>query len=352
MVGKRRSTGTVNIGGVDVGGESPISIQSMTNTRTDDIPSTIRQIKEIHRAGGELVRVAVPDEEAVQALAEITAASPIPVIADIHYRYELALDAMDQGIAKLRINPGNIGGASRLMKIVSRAREKNIPLRIGVNAGSIEKEIRKKYGSATPEALVESALNYVRVLEQAAFSDIIISLKASDVPTTYRAYRLMAGKVDYPFHIGITEAGPRYRGTVKSAVGIGALLLEGIGDTVRVSLTSDPVREIVAAQLILQAAGRRRFGAELVSCPTCARTDIDVIKLAAEVENTIENIDKPIKVAVMGCVVNGPGEARDADLGVTGNARKGIIFRHGRIIRRVPREQLLEAFREELQNLD
>ncbi|NLI70827.1 MAG: flavodoxin-dependent (E)-4-hydroxy-3-methylbut-2-enyl-diphosphate synthase [Firmicutes bacterium] len=351
MEGERRSARTVNVGGVVIGGDAPISVQSMTNTRTDDVSSTLRQIREIHNAGGELVRVAVPDRGAVSALTRITADSPIPVVADVHYRYELALDALEQNIAKLRINPGNIGGIDRLMQIVARARENSIPLRIGVNAASLEKGIREKYGGATPEALVESALNHIRVLERMDYFDVVISLKASDVPTTYRAYRFMAGKVDYPFHLGITEAGPPQRGTIKSAVGIGALLMEGIGDTVRVSLTSDPVEEINAARLILQFAGRRRFGAELVACPTCGRCEIDVIKLAAEVENIIENVEKPIKVAVMGCIVNGPGEARDADLGVSGSARKGVIFRHGQIIRRVPGEQLIEAFREELQKL-
>ncbi|NLZ28035.1 MAG: flavodoxin-dependent (E)-4-hydroxy-3-methylbut-2-enyl-diphosphate synthase [Firmicutes bacterium] len=351
MAGERRSARTVNVGGVNIGGDAPISVQSMTNTRTDDVSSTVRQIREIHHAGGELVRVAVPDRKAISALSGITAASPVPVIADVHYQHELAMDALEQGIAKLRINPGNIGGIDRLMRIVSRARENNVPLRIGVNAASLEKEIREKYGGATPEALVESALNHVRALERVSFFDVVISLKASDVPTTYRAYRFMAGKVNYPFHLGITEAGPPRRGTIKSAVGIGALLMAGIGDTVRVSLTSDPVEEINAARLILQFAGRRQFGVELVSCPTCGRSEIDVIKLVGEVENIIVGVEKPIKVAVMGCVVNGPGEARDADLGVSGSARKGIIFRHGRIIRRVPRELLIEAFREELQKL-
>lgn len=336
------------MGSITIGGDAPVSVQSMTNTRTDDVSATLSQIKEIHCAGGELVRVAVPDEKALNVLGDITAASPVPVIADIHFKHELAMAAMDKGVDKLRINPGNIGGTEKLLKIARKAMDRKIPLRIGVNAGSIEKKVRKKHGGATPEALVESALNYIQVLDKLGFHDIIISLKASGVVTTYRAYRLMAEKVDYPFHIGITEAGPLYRGTIKSAVGIGSLLLEGLGDTVRVSLTGDPVNEIKAARLILQSAGVRQFGPELVSCPTCGRCDIDVTGLVEEVEELMGETDKPLKIAVMGCAVNGPGEAREADIGIAGSSRAGIIFRHGEIIQRVAREELMTSFKKEL----
>ncbi len=348
---RRRATREIDVGGIKVGGGSPVSVQTMTKTLTTDTAATVAQIKEIHRAGGELVRVALPDDKAVEALAHITAASPIPVIGDVHFNPRLALKALDQGIAKLRVNPGNMGGKERLLQVATRAQEKGIPLRLGVNAGSLEKNVRRRYGAVVPEAMVESALHYSRILEREGFDEIIISLKASDVRITFEAYSLLAREVDYPFHIGITEAGPLYRGTVKSAVGIGSLLLAGLGDTVRVSLTADPVEEIKAARLILQSAGVRRFGPELISCPTCGRCEIDVKGLVNEVEEILAGEEKPLKIAVMGCVVNGPGEAREADLGVTGTPREGVIFKQGEIIRRVSRESLQEAFREEIKKI-
>ncbi len=346
---QRRVTRPVNVGGVLIGGGAPVSVQSMTNTLTKDTRATIRQIQAIHRAGGELVRVAVNDEEAVEALPEIITNSPLPVIADIHFSPRLAVAAIEKGVAKIRINPGNIGGPAELKKIAAAASSRSIPIRTGVNAGSLHREVRKKYGQATPEAIVESALMYVQALEEIGFTDIIISLKASDVLTTFQACTMLAGEVDYPFHIGITEAGPLYRGTVKSAVGIGALLLHGLGDTIRVSLSADPVAEIKAARLILQGAGVRSFGPDLVSCPTCGRCRVDVIGLASAVEKIMDDMDisAPIKIAVMGCEVNGPGEAKDAHLGLAGAGKKGIIFRRGKIVRRVE-DDLLKAFSEEL----
>ena len=347
----RRISRPVSVGDVVIGGESAVSIQSMTNTDTVDIKATKLQLNNLCNAGAELVRIAVPDERAAESLKEITKKSKVPIIADIHFRCELAMAAMDSNIKKIRINPGNIGGIENLIKISEKAKKKNIALRIGVNSGSIEKKIRESYGGATPDALVASALNYVTALEKTGFTDIVISLKASDVRTTYQSYKLMAEKSTYPFHIGITEAGPLYRGSIKSAVGIGALLLEGLGDTVRVSLSADPVKEVEAAKLILQATGVRSFGPELISCPTCARCDIDVLALAEEVEILIKNINKPLKVAVMGCAVNGPGEARDADIGISGTKGYGLIFRDGTIIKRVAREDLMEALKDELNKL-
>jgi len=348
---KRRATREVAVGSVVVGGEAPVSIQSMTNTFTADYKATIAQINEIFRAGGELVRVAVPDEEALNVLDIIVGSSPMPVIADIHFKHDLALKALDKGVAKVRINPGNLGSTANLLQVADKAGKKGIPLRIGVNAGSLERKIYNLKGGASPEALVESALKYISILEGEGFTDIIVSVKAADATATFRAYQLLAQEVNYPFHVGVTEAGPLYRGTVKSAVGIGSLLMAGIGDTIRVSLTADPVEEIRAARLILQAAGVRFFGPDLVSCPTCGRCEIDVAGLAAEVEEIMKEMEKPWKIAVMGCVVNGPGEGREADLGVTGTSREGIIFKYGEIIRRVPREILLEAFKEELTRL-
>ena len=347
----RRVSRPVSVGDMVIGGSYPVSIQSMTNTDTVDIKATINQVDELSKAGAEFVRVAVPDEISVESLKEIIAQSRVPIIADVHFRFEIAMAAMDCGIKKLRINPGNIGGLDNLVKISQKAQEKRIALRIGVNSGSIEKKIRERHGGATPEALVESALNYVNALERVDFRDIVISLKASDVRTTYLSYKLMAEKTSYPFHIGVTEAGPLYRGSIKSAVGIGALLLEGLGDTVRVSLSADPVKEIAAAKLILQSAGVRTFGPELISCPTCARCGIDVLALAEEVEAIIKEVNKPLKIAVMGCAVNGPGEARDADIGITGTKGYGLVFRGGKILKRVAREDLIIVLKDELAKL-
>ena len=349
---ERNKTRQIRVGNVVMGGDSPITIQTMTNTNTADTLATIEQIEDIYKAGGELVRVAVPDEDAVKGLREITKASPVPVIADIHFHHELALKAIDQGVAKVRINPGNLGGKEKLLQVAEKAGENGVALRIGVNAASLEKDILQGYQGDSPSALVKSAVRHVHYLEKFGFYNMVISLKASDAPATFQAYSLLAREVDYPLHIGVTEAGPYYRGTVKSAVGIGSLLMAGLGDTVRVSLTASPVEEVKTARLILQAAGARIFGPELISCPTCGRCEIDVPNLAAEVEDLIASKEHPWKIAVMGCVVNGPGEARNSHLGVTGTPRQGIIFKYGEIIRRVPRESLLEALQEELSNLE
>jgi len=344
----RRHTKKVMVGGIPIGGDSPITIQSMTNTDTCDVSATVDQIKRIVKAGGELVRVAVPDDDAVQALGEITSKSPVPVVADIHYRHDLAIMAMEKGASKVRINPGNLGGTEKYLKVLDKAREYKIPLRIGVNAGSMEKEIKERYGEVNAEAMVDSALGYLRTAEEANFRDLVISLKASRVPETIEAYRIMSEKVPYPLHVGVTEAGSLYRGSIKSAVGIGTLLAKGIGDTMRVSLSSSPEKEVEAGKLILQALDVRVFGPDIISCPTCARSEIDVEKLSHQVEGLLEGSSRPLRVAVMGCVVNGPGEAGDSDLGVTGTRRFGIIFRDGKVVKKVEREQLLEALKEEI----
>jgi len=347
---ERKYTREVVVGGVSIGGGSPVSIQSMTNTRTADVESTLEQIHRICRAGAELVRVAVPDEEAVEALSRITVESPLPVVADIHFRHDLALMSLENGAHKIRINPGNLGGREKYLEVINKAKEFDIPVRIGVNSGSLEKEVLKRYGGATPEAMVESALNYVGLAEKSGFDKIVLSLKASSVPTTVEAYRLVSQQIDYPLHIGVTEAGSLYRGSVKSAVGIGALLSGGTGDTVRVSLSSPPEKEIEAAKIILQALELREFGPEIVSCPTCGRCEIEVQELVEKVEQLLEGSTRRIKVAVMGCPVNGPGEAREADLGITGTPKHGILFKEGKIIKRVPREGLMEMLKEELKS--
>ena len=328
---QRRKSRKVKVGNLYIGGDAPITIQSMTNTRTSDVGATVRQIKALEEAGCDIVRVAVPDMEAAEAISEIKKQISIPLVADIHFNYELALKAMENGADKIRINPGNIGSKDRVLKIVSMAKEKGIPIRIGVNSGSLEKGILREYGHVTAEALVESALGHVRILEELDFYDIVISIKASDVLMAYNAYRLIAEKTDYPLHVGITEAGTVYRGTIKSAVGIGSILLSGIGDTIRVSLTGDPVEEIKAGKEILRALGLYSKGVQFVSCPTCGRTQIDLISIAERVEKELENYEKPIKVAVMGCVVNGPGEAREADIGIAGGKNSAVIFRKGEI---------------------
>ena len=335
-------TKQINVGGVAIGGGAPVSIQSMTNTRTSDVEATLAQIRALASAGCEIVRVAVPDMEAARGFAQICKESPLPLVADIHFDYKLALAAAEGGAAKIRINPGNIGGEDRVKAVADACRLRNIPIRIGVNGGSLEKDLLAKYGHVCPEAMVESAFGHIRLLNKFDFDDICISLKSSSVPFTMKAYQLMSQKSNYPLHIGVTEAGTVKMGTLKSAVGIGGLLALGIGDTMRVSLSADPVEEIYAARDILKAAGIRKDGAELVSCPTCGRTRINLIEMAGEVEERLKGVDKDITVAVMGCIVNGPGEASAADCGIAGGIGEGVLFKKGQIIKKVPQELLVD----------
>ncbi len=331
----------IHVGSVAIGGGATVSIQSMTNTPTHDVEATLAQIRALASAGCEIVRVAVPDERAALAIGALKAGSPVPLVADIHFDYRLALIAAEQGIDKIRINPGNIGSADRVEAVAKACMERHIPIRIGVNGGSLEKDLLVKYGGPTPEALVESALGHIALLERYGFEDICVSLKTSSVPTTMRAYKLMAEKYDYPLHLGVTEAGTPDLGLIKGAAGIGGLLALGIGDTIRVTLTADPVEEITAAKKILKAIGLRRDGPDLISCPTCGRTQIDLIPMACRVEELLKGIDKPITVAVMGCVVNGPGEARHADVGIAGGQGEGVLFKHGEIVAKYPEDQLV-----------
>lgn len=343
----RRKTLQLNIGGVKVGGNAPVVIQSMTNTPTQDGEQTLAQIGRLAAAGCEIIRCAVPDGEALAGLKVICEKSPLPVVADIHFDYRLALGAMEAGVAALRLNPGNIGGRDRVEQVVAAAKARDIPIRIGVNGGSLPRDLLEKYGHPTAEALVEAAWRHIRILEELDYHKIKISLKAHDVPLTLAACRLMAGQCQYPLHLGITEAGTVHSGIIKSAVGIGTLLAEGIGDTIRVSLTGDPVEEVRVAKEIIQSLGLRKFGPTLISCPTCGRTKINLEKLALAVEEHLRSITVPISVAVMGCVVNGPGEAREADVGIAGGVGEGLVFRKGEIIKKVSENQLLpELFRE------
>ncbi len=335
-------TKQIKVGNVLVGGGAPVSIQSMTNTRTDDVEATLRQIRELAAAGCEIVRVAVPDMAAAKAVGKIKEQCPLPLVVDIHFDYKLALEAIAAGADKVRINPGNIGGEDRVKAVADACRQKNIPIRIGVNGGSLEKPLLAKYGGVCPEAMVESAFGHIKLLNKFDFDDICVSLKSSSVPMTMKAYQIMSQESNYPLHIGVTEAGTVRMGTLKSAVGIGGLLALGIGDTMRVSLSADPVEEVYAARDILKAAGVRKEGAELVSCPTCGRTRIDLISLAGEVEERLKTVDKPITVAVMGCVVNGPGEASAADCGIAGGVGEGLLFKKGQIIKKVPQDQLVD----------
>lgn len=335
-------TKRINVGGVLVGGGAPVTIQSMCSTPTQEVEATLRQIRELAAAGCEIIRVAVPDMEAARAVGKIKESSPIPVVADIHFDYKLALEAIAAGADKVRINPGNIGGEDKVKAVAEACRLHNIPIRIGVNGGSLEKPILARYGKICPEAMVESAFGHIRLLNKFDFDDICVSLKSSSVPITMRAYQLMAERSGYPLHIGVTEAGTVRMGTLKSAVGIGGLLALGIGDTMRVSLSADPVEEVYAARDILKAAGVRREGPELVSCPTCGRTRIDLISLANQVEERLKTVDKPITVAVMGCAVNGPGEARSADCGIAGGIGEGLLFRKGEIVKKVPQDRLVD----------
>lgn len=344
-------TRKINVGGVPVGGGAPVSIQSMTNIPAHDTEATLAQIRALAAAGCDIVRVAVPDMEAARAVGVLKAGSPVPLVADIHFDYRLALEAAKQGIDKIRINPGNIGAPDRVEAVAKTCKERGIPIRVGVNGGSLEKDLLSKYGGPTPDAMVESALGHIRLLERYGFEDICVSLKASSVPVTMRAYRLMAERYDYPLHLGVTEAGTREIGELKAAAGIGGLLALGIGDTLRVSLTADPVEEVYAARRILKAIGLRREGPELIACPTCGRTQIDLIPMARQVEELLKDVDKPITVAVMGCVVNGPGEARHADVGLAGGKGEGVLFKHGEIVAKVPEDQLVPGLMKLIEEL-
>ena len=349
---ERHKTRVVRIGDVAIGGENPIRIQSMCNTKTEDVEATVAQIRALTAAGCEIVRVAVPTVAAAEAIGDIRRQIKIPLVADIHFDYRLALAAMEHGADKIRINPGNIGEDWKLREVVNAAKERNIPIRVGVNSGSLEKDLLQKYGGVTAEGIVESALEKVRRIEELGYENLVISIKSSDVLMCIRAHELLAAETDYPLHIGITEAGTLLRGTVKSAVGLGVILYEGIGDTIRVSLTGDPLEEIKAAREILKSLGLRKGGVEVVSCPTCGRTEIDLIGLANRVESLVERYsDLDVRVAVMGCVVNGPGEAREADFGVAGGKGAGVLIRKGEVIRTMPESELLPALEAELQRI-
>lgn len=347
----KKLTRQIKLGSVLVGGGAPCAVQSMCCTDTRDAAATLAQINSLAEAGCEIVRCAVPDMDAAISLGSIKAQSPIPVIADIHFDYKLALKVLEGGIDGLRLNPGNIGDKWKVEEVVKAAAERKVPIRIGVNAGSLEKELLQRYGHPTAEAMVESALGHIRILEDIGYQEIKISLKASDVMKTVAAYRLLSSKVDYPLHIGITEAGTIFSGTIKSSVGLGILLADGIGDTMRVSLTGDVLDEVRVAYEILKSVGLRQRGVNFVSCPTCGRCQINLISVANEVEKKLQNIDKRITVAVMGCAVNGPGEAREADVGIAGGKGEGLLFRHGEVIRKVPEDQLADALIEEIEKL-
>ena len=336
-------TRQITVGSVKIGGGAPVSIQSMLNTKTTDVEASLHQIRALAAAGCEIARLAVPDMEAAESFGKICDASPLPLVADIHFDYRLAIRAAENGASKIRINPGNIGGEARVKAVADCCKMHHIPIRIGVNGGSLEKDLLEKYGHPTPEALVESAFSHIRLLEKFGFDDICVSMKSSSVPLMMQAYRLFSAQSDYPLHVGVTETGTEHMGVIKSAMGIGGLLCMGIGDTIRVSLTADPVREVYAARDILKAAGLRHDGVNIVACPTCGRTRIDLIGLAGRVEEALKDCKKPITVAVMGCVVNGPGEAREADVGIAGGDGVGMLFAKGQMLKKLPYEELLPA---------
>ncbi|MDO5132543.1 MAG: flavodoxin-dependent (E)-4-hydroxy-3-methylbut-2-enyl-diphosphate synthase [Eubacteriales bacterium] len=344
----RDHTKKIRIGDRVIGGGSPVLIQSMTNTPTEDVEATVAQILRLEEAGCEIIRCTCPSAEAAAAIGEIKKQIHIPLVADIHFDYKMAILAMENGADKIRINPGNIGGPEKIAAVVRCAKERGIPIRVGVNSGSLEKEILQKYGGVTAEGLVESALDKVRMIEDCDYDNMVISIKSSDVLICARAHTLLAEKSSYPLHVGITEAGTLYSGNIKSAVGLGIILYQGIGDTIRVSLTGDPVEEIKSAKMILRSLGLRKGGIDVVSCPTCGRTKIDLVGLANRVETLVQNYDLNIRVAVMGCAVNGPGEAKEADLGIAGGDGEGLLIRRGEIIRKMPEENLLEALKDEL----
>lgn len=343
-------TREVRIGDRIIGGDHPILIQSMTNTKTEDVQATVEQIQRLTAAGCEIIRCAVPTMEAAQAFSEIKKQISIPLVADIHFDYKLAIAAMENGADKIRINPGNIGSKDRIRAVVDVAKEQEIPIRVGVNSGSLEKELVEKYHGVTAEGLVESALDKVQIIEDMGYDNLVISIKSSDVMMCVKAHELIAKQTDYPLHVGITESGTVNSGNIKSAIGLGLILNQGIGDTIRVSLTGDPVEEIKSAKLILRTLGLRKGGIEVVSCPTCGRTQIDLISLAKRVEDMVSDIPLDLKVAVMGCVVNGPGEAKEADIGIAGGIGEGLLIKHGEIVKKLPEEELLEALRQELLN--
>ncbi len=347
----RKKTHQISLGSVTIGGDAPVAVQSMCNTDTRDAARTLEQISHLGQAGCEIVRLAVPDPDAAKALGTIRRGTTLPLVADIHFDYRLALEAVKQGIDGLRINPGNIGGKAKVSEVVAACRERNIPIRIGVNAGSLERHLLEKYGHPTPEAIVESAFGHIRILEDLNYAHLKVSLKASDVMTTVASYRLFSQQADYPLHIGISEAGTLFSGTVKSSVGLGILLAEGIGDTMRVSLTADPVEEVRVAWEILKSLKVRQRGVNIISCPTCGRTEIDIIGLAQEVEKRLSHIKEPITVAVMGCVVNGPGEAREADAGIAGGKGVGLLFKYGEIVKKLSEADLADALVREVEEI-
>lgn len=346
----REHTKVIQIGDRKIGGGNPVLIQSMTNTRTEDVEATVRQILALEAAGCEIIRCTVPTQEAAEAIREIKKQIHIPLVADIHFDYKMAIAAMENGADKIRINPGNIGGLEKIKAVVDVAKARKIPIRVGVNSGSLEKELVEKYHGVTAQGLVESALDKVKIIEDSGYDNLVISIKSSDVMMCVKAHELLAEQTNYPLHVGITEAGTVYSGNIKSAVGLGIILYEGIGDTIRVSLTGDPLEEIKSAKRILKTLNLRKGGVEVVSCPTCGRTKIDLIGLANQVETMVQEFPLDIKVAVMGCVVNGPGEAREADIGIAGGKGEGLLIKKGEIIKKVPEDQLLEALREELCN--
>lgn len=346
----REQTKVVNIGDKKIGGGNPLLIQSMTNTPTEDVEATVAQILRLEQAGCEIIRCTVPHMEAARALAEIKKRIHIPLVADIHFDYQMAIAAMENGADKIRINPGNIGSREKVAEVVKVAKSRNIPIRVGVNSGSLEKELVEKYHGVTAEGIVESALDKVHMIEELGYDNLVISIKSSDVMMSVKAHELLAGKTPYPLHVGITESGTILSGNIKSAIGLGIILNQGIGDTIRVSLTGDPVEEIKSAKLILRTLGLRKGGIEVVSCPTCGRTNIDLIGLANQVEQMVQGYDLDIKVAVMGCAVNGPGEAKEADIGIAGGINEGLLMKKGEIVRKVPEAQLLAVLKEELDN--
>ncbi len=349
-VGVRRHTRQVSIGGVKVGGGAPISVQTMTKTKTSDIAGTLKQIRDAADAGCDIVRVTVNDKEAAEAIKEIVRQSPVPVVADIHFNHIFALKAIEAGVAKVRINPGNIGSKSRIYEVLTAAKDKGIPIRIGVNSGSLEEDILEKYGYPTAEALYESAMRHVGICDEFGFKDVIISVKSTDVRLMIEAYRLVAERTDIPLHLGVTEAGTTRVGTIKSAVGIGTLLAEGIGDTIRVSLTDEPVKEVEVGKEILRSLGLASRNVELIACPTCGRLEVDLFGIMAELERRLEGVKKPVKVAVLGCVVNGPGEASEADIGIAAGKGVGILYRKGEVVRKVKESEIVDVIVEEVKN--